>query len=81
MCGMCKKRIEDAAFIKGVKFAEWDKKTGMLTVVYKSDKTTEDDIHKSLAKVGHATEKVDADEKSYDALPDCCKYKDGLEVH
>ncbi|PCH96455.1 MAG: metal transporter [Bacteroidetes bacterium] len=80
VCGMCKTKIENAAYVKGVKLASWDKNTGIIEVVYKSDKTTELQIHESIAKSGYDTEKVKAEAEDYDALPNCCKYKE-LEVH
>ncbi|HHZ65448.1 MAG TPA: copper chaperone [Flavobacteriales bacterium] len=80
VCGMCKTKIENAAFVKGVKFASWDKNTGIIEVVYKSDKTTEQKIHESIAKSGYTTEKVKATDEAYNALPKCCRYKE-LEVH
>jgi periplasmic mercuric ion binding protein len=74
-CGMCKQRIEDAAYVKGVKRAEWNKDTKVLTVTYKPSKATSESILQSVAKVGHSSEKVTASEKSYKKLPDCCQYK------
>lgn len=81
LCGMCKERIENAALIKGVKLAEWNRETGMLKVVYKPTKVEFLDIHKSVANAGHETSKVKANMKAYNNLPSCCKYKDGLEKH
>lgn len=81
VCGMCKERIENAAYIKGVKKVEWDKASGILTVTYRNDKTTEDAIHKSIADAGHDTNKAQASEEAYKKLPGCCSYKDGLEKH
>ena len=74
-CGMCKKRIENAAYLKGVKRADWDKETKEITVVYRTSKTSSDAIHKSLAKAGHSTDKVEASEEDYKNLPQCCQYK------
>lgn len=74
-CGMCKKRIEDAAYVKGVKRADWDKETEVLTVVYKPSKTSSDAIHQSVAKAGHSTETVAATDADYKKLPSCCQYK------
>jgi hypothetical protein len=31
-CGQCKERIESAVDVKGVKYAEWNKKTQVLTI-------------------------------------------------
>ena len=81
VCGMCKDRIENAALIKGVKLATWDKETHMLNVVYKPGKVSVLDIHKSVAKAGHETDKAKANMEAYNKFPDCCKYKDGAEKH
>lgn len=74
-CGMCKKRIENAAYIKGVKRADWNKETQQLTVVYRSSKTSSQDILSAVAKAGHSSEKVEANEEDYKSLPKCCQYK------
>jgi mercuric ion binding protein len=74
-CNMCKQRIEEAAHIKGVKRAEWDKNKHELTVTYKPEKTNADAILASVAKVGYSSEKAEADEKAYNKLPKCCRYK------
>ena len=81
VCGMCKNRIENASLIKGVKFSEYDVETHVLKVVYRSDKTDVNDIHKSIAKSGHTTEKVEADPKAYAKLPACCLYADPDNPH
>jgi copper chaperone CopZ len=75
-CEQCKKRIENAAFIKGVKSTSWDETTKMLKVVYRTDKVSEMQIQEAVAKSGHETEKVAVDKTAYAGLPDCCKYKD-----
>ena len=74
-CGMCKKRIEEAAFVKGVKRTEWNKETRELTVVYRPSKTTADNILAAVAKAGHSSEKAAATEADYNKLPECCHYK------
>ncbi|MBN1183177.1 MAG: heavy-metal-associated domain-containing protein [Bacteroidales bacterium] len=81
VCNSCKARIENAALIKGVKQANWNKETQMLTVVFNSTKTTEDNIHKSIADAGHDTEKIKASDEAYSKLPKCCAYRDGIKVH
>ena len=81
VCGMCKTRIENASLIKGVKLTEYNIETKMLKVVYRPDKISLDDIHKSVAEAGHATDKVEADEKAYEKLPACCKYTDPDNPH
>jgi len=81
ICDMCKTTIENAAFLKGVKLAQWDKNSSIITVVYKPEKVSEDAIHKSIAASGYDTEKVKATDKAYNSLPNCCRYKDGIEKH
>jgi mercuric ion binding protein len=74
-CNMCKKRIENAAFVKGVKRAEWNKDTHELTLIYKPSKTSADEILKQVAAIGHSSEKVQTTDAAYKKLPDCCHYK------
>jgi len=81
VCGMCKERIENAALIKGVKLAEWNRETGILKVIYKPSKVNLISIHKSVAKAGHETNKEKANKEAYKNLPACCKYKDGIKKH
>ena len=81
VCGMCKDRIENAALIKGVKLAEWNKQTKMLKVIYVPSNVTVEYIHKAVAEVGHDTEKVKAKDEVYKKLPKCCAYRDGAETH
>lgn len=80
-CSMCKKRIEDAAYVKGVKRADWNVQDQVLTIVYNSGKTSSEIIQQHIAKAGHNTEKVSAKEADYEKLPECCQYKTNLEKH
>jgi hypothetical protein len=74
-CDMCKSRIEKAALgVKGVKSANWNKSTQMLQVEL-SEGTKLEDVQKAVAKAGHDTELVKADDKTYKGLPACCKYR------
>ena len=75
-CGMCENRIEKAAkSVEGVSMADWDKSTEMMEVSFDEAKTSLDDIHKAIAKVGHDTKKYKAEDETYEGLPGCCKYK------
>lgn len=74
VCDDCKNRIEEAAFGKGVKFAEWNKTTKMLTVAYKADKTNVSEIEARVAKAGHRTANFKVADADYKALPACCQY-------
>jgi len=76
VCSMCKERIENAAYVKGVKKATWDKETKVLTVIYQPKKVTVLEIEESVAKAGHDTEHVTATEEAYSKLHNCCKYRE-----
>jgi Cu(I)/Ag(I) efflux system membrane fusion protein len=75
-CEMCKERIETATkSVKGVLSATWDVNTRKMTVEYNSMETSKNAIQNAIAKVGHDTEKVKANDNVYSTLPDCCKYR------
>lgn len=75
-CGMCKERIERAAYgIRGVRIADWNKNDQKLTLTYRSDRTDQASIEKAIAKAGHDTENYLADEETYKNLHHCCVYK------
>ena len=74
-CGMCKDRIEKAAFsVKGVKYASWDIPSGQLRLVYNGLKTNLDVIEMQIATSGHDTENHESTVEIYDKLPACCQY-------
>ncbi|UXE67503.1 MAG: cation transporter [Chryseotalea sp. WA131a] len=75
-CAMCKARIEKVLDHKGIKKAEWNKTSKQLSVVYNSEKITEQKIHELIASIGHDTEKVKAKDEVYASLPFCCLYRD-----
>lgn len=81
VCKMCKARIENAAYIKGVKSCEWNKETKTIKVVFNNEKTNLENIHKSIAAAGHSTDKFKADSIAYSKLPACCAYDDGVDTH
>jgi copper chaperone CopZ len=81
VCDQCKTRIENAAYIKGVKHCEWNKESQKLSVTYNPAKVDLIKIHKSIAEAGHTTDKVEASEEAYHKLPKCCAYNDGVHVH
>lgn len=74
-CGMCKSRIEKALNVEGVESVNWDKETKMASVVFNSEKISEDKLHQLVAAVGHDTEKVTANDETYNKLHGCCKYE------
>lgn len=73
-CGMCKKSIEkEMGLTKGVKKADLDVETHVLTVTYNPKKVTLDEIRQRIAKLGYDADDVHAENKAYSKLPDCCK--------
>ena len=77
VCMMCKSRIETTTIkLKGVKVSKWDISTNQLSLIYNEKKIKLNDIHKSIAEIGHDTEKVTATDKAYNSLDPCCKYRD-----
>ncbi|USD24812.1 heavy-metal-associated domain-containing protein [Flagellimonas marinaquae] len=76
-CGMCKARIEKASIkLKGVKYASWDVESKELSVIYNEAKCSLSNIKEAISKVGHDTDEFTADDKVYEKLPACCKYRD-----
>lgn len=74
-CEMCKETIEGSLKVQGVKTAEWNKDTKMMTVAFDSTKVTLDQIEKNVAAVGYDTEKYKGDDHAYAGLPECCQYQ------
>lgn len=74
-CNECKERIENSADIKGVKTSHWDEKKQAITVTFDSKKVTIEQIETAIAKSGHKTTHLSADDKAYNGLPNCCKYE------
>jgi mercuric ion binding protein len=75
-CGLCETRIEKAAkSVEGVTAANWNKETKMIEVSFDAAETNILKVHEAIAKVGHDTELVKADDETYANLPGCCKYE------
>jgi Cation transport ATPase len=74
-CDMCKRRIEKALKVEGIKSSYWNVDTQELTVLYHKKKIDAGKIPALIAATGHDTDKVKAKKEAYDALPDCCQYK------
>lgn len=74
-CGMCKDRIERAAYgVRGVRSAEWDEEEQMISVRYRPNRTDQEEIERAIAEVGHDTENFLADDETYENLHHCCIY-------
>src|SRR6187402_3241827 len=63
-CEMCKERIEKTLKVRGVRSAEWNVDSKMLTLVYSPTIVSLLKVHKIIAGVGHDTEF----EKAKDAI-------------
>lgn len=75
LCGMCKERIEKAAYsVRGVRKASWDQKAQKLQVTYRTKHADQETIERAIAKAGHDTQNFITDEKTYANLHGCCKY-------
>jgi copper chaperone CopZ len=77
---MCEERIEnELTYTKGVKFVELDDETKVVTIEYRTDKTSPEKLRKAIAGVGYDADDVEADATAYEKLPACCKK--GVEPH
>ncbi len=73
-CGMCKKKIEAAARVEGVKEARWNQKTKILKLKYNPSVVSLDQIQLRIAAAGYDTPKFRANDETYEALHECCHY-------
>jgi copper chaperone CopZ len=75
-CDMCKATIENSlAKEAGIKEANWDVKSKMMTVNYDSSSIDVTKIHEKIASSGYDTELAKGDDQAYSSLHECCKYK------
>jgi len=76
LCGMCEKRIENAAYIQGVKKADWSQETHMLDLIYNSSKVEQSDIIAAINEVGHDVKGHPASDEQYANIHGCCRFRD-----
>ncbi|MAZ96448.1 MAG: ATPase [Flavobacteriales bacterium] len=76
LCGMCKKRIENAAYLPGVKKVNWNKESHQLELVFLNKKVSQEEIIASINSIGHDVEGSLASEEQYAKVHGCCKYRD-----
>jgi copper chaperone CopZ len=73
-CESCGQRIENALYaIKGIKRVDIDQKEKTLKVAYNTQKTTVDEIKKTITQIGFDADDMKADPVAYEKLDDCCK--------
>ncbi len=75
ICNMCEDLIvqQNLAFEKGVKYAEMNLKTGVLTVNYRKDKTSLAHLRNLISGLGYSADSVKADSLAFENLHSCCK--------
>ncbi len=74
-CEMCKKHIETAVDLKGVKKASWDSNTKQLAIQYDSKKISRDKIISAISEAGYDSEWMKADSAAYQKLDKCCQFE------
>jgi copper chaperone CopZ len=74
-CDMCKKRIENASDVRGVKSFTWDVDSHILSLEIDTTKTSVEKIARYISKAGHDNEYYRADEKAFKKLHSCCAYE------
>lgn len=73
-CGMCKKRIErDLGVSKGIVNSNLNLDDKVVTITYNIKKTNPEKIKQVISRIGYDADEVVANQKSHDALPDCCQ--------
>lgn len=73
-CDMCKKRIEDGLYSqKGVIEANLNIETKIITIKFRSNKTTATDLKNYISSLGYNADEVPANKEAYDKLPGCCQ--------
>jgi outer membrane receptor for ferrienterochelin and colicins len=75
-CEQCKHRIEDAAKGKGVRSAEWNVDTKLLTLSFNPAQTSAEKVQNRIVAVGHDLETKKAKDRVYNELPACCHYRE-----
>ncbi|MEO0064827.1 MAG: hypothetical protein RI983_153 [Bacteroidota bacterium] len=75
-CEMCKERIEETAKGKGVQKAEWDVDSKILTLHYFPAIANVNKIKDRIVEAGHDLLNKKAKNNVYNALPECCHYRD-----
>tara|TARA_B100001059_G_scaffold136053_1_gene136393 strand:- start:962 stop:1381 length:420 start_codon:yes stop_codon:yes gene_type:complete len=76
LCGMCEMRIENAAYIQGVKKADWSQDTHMLDLIYNGSKVGQSEIIAAINQVGHDVKDHPASDKQYANVHGCCRFRD-----
>lgn len=74
-CETCKKTIEGAVAVPGVKEADWNVDSKLMTVKFDTTKISLDMIEQDIAKAGYDNDKYFGDDYAYGKLKECCQYE------
>ena len=76
----CKDRIEEEMqFTRGVTAVDFDIKSSILTVTFKTKKTDIDEIRRVISLIGYNADDVIADKEAHEKLPTCCQHIDFID--
>ena len=74
ICGECEERIETKLnYSKGVKYADLDLKTNIITVKYNTKILNAEDVKKIVSLLGYHANDVERDIEGFKSLPACCR--------
>ena len=75
VCGMCNDLIvnKTLAFEKGVKYAELNLKDGIISIDYKSNKTSPEVLKELIRNLGYRADNLNPDPEIFYNLPRCCQ--------
>jgi periplasmic mercuric ion binding protein len=73
-CGSCKERIEEKLnYTKGIVYSNLDVPTKVLTVKFKTEKISLDEIKKIVSELGYDADDIKANHEKQLKLPKCCQ--------
>ena len=73
-CEMCKGKIEkELVLTAGIKSADLDLETKIVTIEFKEKKINVDEIKYMISNLGYDADEVEANPEKYEQLPNCCK--------
>ncbi|OFZ60801.1 MAG: hypothetical protein A3D92_13630 [Bacteroidetes bacterium RIFCSPHIGHO2_02_FULL_44_7] len=73
-CGSCKERLEGKLnYVGGIRFAELDVESKMLTVKFSPKKISLEEIRTIISELGYDADDVKANPEAVEKLPSCCK--------
>lgn len=75
-CIQCKERIESVVHGKGVRTANWDMDSQILSLTFNPVQISLDKIQGRITRAGHDLENKKAPDHVYKELPACCHYRE-----